>query len=172
MYNVDKIIIPMTARDTIATFISGKGLYMDNANVWFLSVAGASHNVMKAISCIINSTIFSVLGKAGANPQTGGYYKFNKQFLAPIPFPSRKITADAMVVSQLSTLHDEISELQNQYILASPARKELISHSLSAKWNELDNICYELYEVTDEEKTLIRNEGRTISRIELLNGVI
>lgn len=171
MYNVDKIIIPMTARDTIATFISGKGLYMDNANVWFLSVAGASHNVMKAISCIINSTIFSVLGKAGANPQTGGYYKFNKQFLAPIPFPSRKITADAMVVSHLSTLHDEISDLQNQYILASPARKEMISHSLSAKWNELDNICYELYEVTDEEKTLIGNEGRTISRVELLNGV-
>ena len=63
LYNVDKIIIPMTARDTIATFINDKGLYMDNANVWFITVKGASADLMKAITCIINSTIFTVLGK-------------------------------------------------------------------------------------------------------------
>ena len=50
LYNVDKIIIPMTARDTIATFINNKGLYMDNANVWFITVKGASANLMEAIT--------------------------------------------------------------------------------------------------------------------------
>ena len=171
MYYVDKIIIPMTARDTIATFIPNKGLYMDNANVWFISVAGASHNVMKAITCIINSTIFSVLGKAGANPQSGGYYKFNKQFLAPIPFPSSKITDSSDTVNRLASLHDEIMDLQSRYIAATPAIKDVISHTLTSKWDELDNISYELYEITDDDKALIISEGRTINRIELLNGV-
>lgn len=41
MYNVPKIIVPMTARDTIATFVPSTGLYMDNANVWFMTVEGA-----------------------------------------------------------------------------------------------------------------------------------
>ena len=60
---------------------------MDNSNVWCITVNGASTELMQAITCIINSTIFTVLGKSGANPQSGGYYKFNKQFLTPIPFP-------------------------------------------------------------------------------------
>jgi hypothetical protein len=171
MYFVDKIIVPMTARDTIATFVPNKGLYMDNANVWFISVAGASHNVMKAIACIINSTVFSVLGKAGANPQSGGYYKFNKQFLAPIPFPSAKITDNSTTISHLASLHDEIVDLQSRYISTVPAIKELISHTLASKWDELDDITYELYEITDDEKTLIISEGRSINRIELLDGV-
>ena len=170
MYYVDKIIIPMTARDTIATFISDKGLYMDNANVWFISVSGARHDVMKAITCIINSTIFSVLGKAGANPQSGGYYKFNKQFLAPIPFPCRKIVSGAQAVNQLSALYDEISNLQDRYITATPGGKEVITHTLSAKWTKLDDICYSLYEVTQEEEQQIKNVGRTMNRIDLLSG--
>ena len=60
----------MTAKDTIATYISNRGLYMDNANVWFITLADVDSKVMKAITCTINSTIFSVLGKADANPQT------------------------------------------------------------------------------------------------------
>lgn len=171
MYYVDKIIVPMTARDTIATFIAGKGLYMDNANVWFISVPSASRATMKAITCIINSSIFSVLGKAGANPQAGGYFKFNKQFLAPIPFPSEKITPKSEFTQCLSALYDNISELQNRYLTAPPVQKEIISQSLDRRWNELDKMCYKIYEVTDEEKRLIQAVGRTVNRVELLNGV-
>ena len=167
---MDKIIIPMTAKDTIATFIRGKGLYMDNSNVWFVYVDGASDALMKAIACVVNSTIFSVLGKAGANPQAGGYYKFNKQFLAPIPFPSSKLRNNSPAINILSAMHDDIVELQNQYTHSSHAIKEMLSHTLRAKWNELDEICYSLYEVNATEREQIAGIGRTIDRIELLNG--
>lgn len=171
LYSVDKIIIPMTAKDTIATFMQGKGLYMDNSNVWFVYVKGASDSLMKAITCIINSTIFSVLGKAGANPQAGGYYKFNKQFLAPIPFPVSKLNRTAPIINVLSAMYDDIAELQQQYTHSSHAVREMLSHSLSAKWKELDEICYDLYEVSEAEQKQISDIGRTIDRIELLNGV-
>lgn len=171
MYYVNKIIIPMTARDTIATYIQNKGLYMDNANVWFICIENASESIMKAITCVINSTIFSVLGKSGANPQSGGYYKFNKQFLAPIPFPSSKLENETQVVTMLSDLYDQIFELQNNYNGAIPSVKEVLKQTLVAKWQELDNICFDLYEVTAEEKSQILAIGRTVDRVELLGGI-
>ncbi|HPY83839.1 MAG TPA: N-6 DNA methylase [Ruminococcus flavefaciens] len=171
LYNVDKIIIPMTARDTIATFINDKGLYMDNANVWFITVEEASTDLMKAITCIINSTIFTVLGKSGANPQSGGYYKFNKQFLMPIPFPNEAVKEKADCVAKLAKYYTEISELQEQYLSATFNTKEIIAGQLRQLWAELDDICYSLYKVTDQEKQQIINMGRTVSRIDLLNGV-
>ena len=131
----------------------------------------ANKELMKAITCIINSTIFSVLGKTGANPQAGGYYKFNKQFLAPIPFPSAKLRGNCITTNILSTLYDDIAELQKQYIHAPSSVKEMLTHSLNRKWIELDDICYSLYEVNDTERKLIDSLGRTIDRIELLNGV-
>lgn len=171
LYNVDKIIIPMTARDTIATFINNTGLYMDNANVWFITVNGASADLMKAITCIINSTIFTVLGKSGANPQSGGYYKFNKQFLMPIPFPIKEVYENAECVTTLAKYYSDISELQEQYLSANFNTKEIIARQLNHLWAELDELCYSLYKVTEQEKQQITNVGRTVSRIHLLNGV-
>ena len=171
LYSIDKIIVPMTAKDTIATFMQNKGLYMDNSNVWFVYVDGATDLLMKAIACVVNSTIFSVLGKSGANPQDGGYYKFNKQFLAPIPFPSSKFRNNASVVNAFSAMYDDIVELQRQYTCASRPVKEMLSHTLRVKWNELDELCYGLYEVDEMERRQIADIGRTIDRIELLNGV-
>ena len=170
MYDVDKIIIPMTAKDTIATYISNRGLYMDNANVWFITIPNADDRVMKAITCVINSTIFSVLGKAGANPQAGEYYKFNKQFLTPIPLPSSKLMAGSDGVFRLSTLFDHITELQDRYLASSPNQKEIFKRALNEKWADLDEVCFSMYEVTDAEKSQIQDIGRTISRIDLLNG--
>jgi len=170
MYFVDKIIVPMTAKDTIATFIPNTGLYMDNANVWFIHVPNATHGIMKAITCIMNSTVFSVLGKNIANPQSGGYFKFNKQFLAPIPFPCNKITEGSDFVRMLSELYDQISVLQQNYIDSTPTSKDVFARALEDKWNVLDDICFELYETTEEEKSQILAIGRTVNRIELIGG--
>lgn len=161
----------MTAKDTIATFMQNQGLYMDNSNVWFVYVDGAPASLMKAITCVVNSTIFSVLGKSGANPQAGGYYKFNKQFLAPIPFPSSNLRNNSPAINTLSSLYDDIVELQQQYTHSSHAVKEMLSHTLRARWNDLDEICYELYEVSETERKQIADIGRTTDRIELINGV-
>ena len=161
LYNVDKIIIPMTARDTIATYVRDRGMYMDNSNVWFISMPTANQQMMKAIACIINSTVFSVLGKAGANPQSGGYYKFNKQFLLPIPFPVEQLHADNEMVQQLANLYDHIIELQRAYISSTPEQKAILQPMLRARWIELDEVCYRSYSIQPEERILIANIGRS-----------
>ena len=106
LYSVDKIVIPMTAKDTFATYISNYPLYMDNSNVWFITIDNSTDELMKAVTCIINSTIFSALAKCGANPQRGGYYKFNKQFIEPIPLPIDNITNE--ICTEFVKLYNKI----------------------------------------------------------------
>jgi len=166
-----KIIIPMTAYDTIATCSLNNGLYMDNANVWFVKVAGADDAEIKALTAIINSTVFSVLAKATANPQSGGYYKFNKQFLFPVPFPSKNITKNKEIIDRLTLLHDEIATLQNNFTASTPTGRDIARSALEKKWSELDQVCIELYELDEAQTQLIINEGRTICRIDLMGGV-
>lgn len=166
-----KIIVPMTARDTIATCSLNQGLFMDNANVWFIKVQNATDALMKAIAAVINSTVFSVLAKATANPQSGGYYKLNKQFLFPVPFPSASLKEGNEAINKLAALYEEINEQQTAFSNGSPNMKSIIRGTLTAKWDELDNVCYDLYELNKTQVTLIKTKGRTVNRIDLLNGV-
>ncbi|MCL2865711.1 MAG: BREX-1 system adenine-specific DNA-methyltransferase PglX [Lachnospiraceae bacterium] len=166
-----KIIIPMTAKDTIATCSLDEGLYMDNANVWFIKVVGADDSEMKALTAIINSTAFSVFAKATANPQSGGYYKLNKQFLYPVPFPIKNIVGNKSIIEQLALLHDEIATLQNNFASSTPTSRDIVRSALEKKWSELDNICFILYELDEAQTQLIHNEGRTVCRVSLLGGV-
>ena len=97
-----------------------------------------------------------------------GVYKFNKQFLSPIPFPSQRIIEDTESVSNLAQLYDDIFALQNRYLSSNPIQKEVIANSLKSKWNELDGICYALYDLSDDQINKVLAIGRTVSRIELL----
>lgn len=171
-YLTDKIIFPMTAKDTITTCSIGRDLYMDNANVWFIKINGADSNLLKAVCAMINSTIFSVLAKAKANPQSGGYYKLNKQFLLPVPFPSESLMTSQDSIYNLASINDEVDKLQEMYFVSTPSNKENIKALLTTKWLKLDEICYEMYGLSESQKQLIETEGRTISHLDLLNEVM
>jgi hypothetical protein len=166
-----KIITPMTAYDTIATCSLDDGLYMDNANVWFIRIVGADDSEIKALTAILNSTVFSVFAKARANPQSGGYYKLNKQFLFPVPFPSKNIVGNKEFIDRLALLHDEIVALQNNYVASTPTGRDIARSALEKKWNELDQLCFEIYELNEAQTQLVINEGRTVCRIDLMGGM-
>lgn len=89
----------------------------------------------------------------------------------PIPFPIDAINENAECVKVLSKYYSDISELQEQYLSANSNIKDVIAGQLRQLWSELDEICYGLYKVTAQEKQQIINIGRTVSRIDLLNGV-
>jgi type IIS restriction enzyme eco57I len=160
-----KIIVPMTTKETYATFVADKGLYMDNSNVWFLNYRGNNEIVMKALTMIINSTLFSVFGKSGANPANNGYYKFNKQFIEPIPLPNEKISPSNSLIIKLVGLYDEIKSLLEEYDKSNMVDKKSYRNMMEAKWQEVDICCMDLYEIEDDERMLINRVGRIESRI-------
>lgn len=160
-----KVIIPMTARDTFATYECNNGFYMDNSNVWFINIDTDEDIELKAIAMIINSTVFSVFAKSGANPQSGGYCKFNKQFLSPVPFPNAKMNKDDENAQRLSRLYDEIVSIMEQYKNTSEQNAIYYESVLESKWEEVDEVCEDMYELELLDRHEIRKMGRTLSRI-------
>lgn len=160
-----KIVIPMTTKEIYATFENKEGFYMDNSNVWFVNHKDNDEMLMKAITMIINSTIFSVFAKCGANQAGNGYYKFNKQFIEPVPLPNKKLKTSNKIVSKLASLYDELKLLLVEYGQATANDKLMYKGVMESKWQMVDEWCYELYGVDDDEKALIEGIGRVESRI-------
>jgi hypothetical protein len=164
-----KILLPMTANDTYATITQNSLHYCDNANMFFIEIPNKSERNLYAIAGIINSTLFSVLARSIALSQQNGYFKFNKQFIEPIPFPKSNFNSDEELVHEISVLARSIDEKQNQYKRASPRQKNTLKNLLETEWNTLDSKTYKLYELTDEQVSFFNSRGRNVNRIEILD---
>ena len=164
-----KILLPMTAIDTYATITQNSLNYCDNANMFFIEIPNKSERNLYAIAGIINSTLFSVLARSIALSQQNGYFKFNKQFIEPIPFPKVNFNTNNDLVEQTSALAQNIEENQKQYTRASPRQKTTLKNLLESHWNALDSKVYELYDLTDNQISFFNEKGRNINRIEILD---
>ncbi len=164
-----KVLIPMTANDTFASVTQNPLNYCDNANMFFVDIPKKNENNLYAIASIINSTLFSVCARSIANPQQNGYFKFNKQFIEPIPFPKEHFENNPDLVTEISVIGRNIEQLQNQYLSATPRQKKIYKNSLNNQWNSLDEKVYELYQLSDAEKDFFRGRGRNINRIQILD---
>lgn len=160
-----KIVIPMTSKDTFAAYESENGFYMDNANVWFITIDNGDDIEYKATTMIINSTIFSVFAKGGANPQSGGYYKFNKQFLTPVPFPNDRLSVNDEIIKELAELYDNMVKLTKQYNDAAMQNKDYFMRILIQKWDDVDELCNKLYGLNGEDWDKIKKVGRRLNRV-------
>lgn len=164
-----KILLPMTANDTYATITQNPLNYCDNANMFFIEIPNKSERNLYAVAGIINSTLFSVLARSIALSQQNGYFKFNKQFIEPIPFPKDNFNANNNLVDEISALAKNIEEKQNRYKSASPRQKNTLKNLLEIQWNTLDSKIYELYDLTDEQTSFFNRNGRNVNRIEILD---
>ena len=159
----------MTALDTFATVTFSDRTYCDNANVFFIDIPQKDENSLYALSAVINSTVYSVLARSIANPQSNGYFKFNKQFLEPVPFPVSNFRENEQLKSDLTVIAKRIDELQTNYKSSSPTQQRSIARLLATQWNALDELCYQLYELTDADKAFFNDRGRNIDRIQTLD---
>lgn len=165
-----KVPIPMTALDTFAMVTKSEENYCDNANVNFISMEDRSDLSLYAMAGIVNSTIFSVLARSIANPQTNGYFKFNKQFLEPIPFPVENFSSNELLKEAIAKISQAIEQAQTRYMNGTPNQKRAISRVLLRHWNSLDQKVYELYGLKEEEIHFFQKRGRNVNRIKFLTN--
>ena len=154
----EKICVPMTARYPQASVVTEQDVYCDNANMFFIQMPQATRCKLYAMAAIVNSTVFSTLARSVANPQQGGYFKFNKQFLDPVPVPCDALQKDNDDIKELAAVAERIESL-NQSIRQSPGNTGLV-HARELAWKKLDGICDRLYGITDDEHTALYNEKR------------
>lgn len=163
-----KVLLPMTALDTFAMVTFSDQNYCDNVNVNFVAIEDKSETNLYAISGIINSTVFSVLARSIANPQTNGYFKFNKQFIEPVPFPVASFAENEALKQEISEVAKQIESRQYLLLSASPNQRRAYENILRRLWLVLDQKVGELYGLDEVEMEFFKQRGRGINRIEFL----
>jgi len=164
-----KVMLPMTAMDTFANVTQNPLNYCDNANMFFIDIPDKSENNLYAVAGVINSTLFSILARLIALTQQNGYFKFNKQFIEPIPFPKEIFEQNHSLVIEIANLSKSIQKQQIVYKNSSPRQKKIIGILLNKLWDNLDNKVFELYQLSEDESRFFLKRGRNIDRVEILD---
>lgn len=163
-----KVLVPMTALDTFASITFSNDVYLDNVNINFIDPPLHDSDTLYALSAIINSTIFSVLARSMAGGALEGYFKLNKQFLDPVPFPINEFTSNLELKTQLAEVARKIQSTQDAYAKAPPNQKISLGKLLQNLWTSLDEFCFQLYQVGPTEKKLFIDRGRNVDRLSML----
>lgn len=150
-----KVVVPMTTFFPEASVIQEENIYCDNANVNFIQFSSKCDG-MYALACIISSKVFGVIAKHNANPSSGGYAKYNKEFLKHVPFPNQ-IFQENSKLKRLAGKGKEIERLNAELETCSFETQNTIRQALAHIWKEVDKECYRLYGLNKEEIVLIES---------------
>ena len=151
-----KLCVPMTAQYPQASVVLDKHVYCDNANMFFIQIDDVNETKLYALAGIINSTIFNTFARTIANPQRGGYFKFNKQFLDPVPVPQKAFSACNKDIKKLASIAKQIEQTNEQIKTSIGGKTTGLELSLKTLWRELDEICMKLYGIKKpEDKALL-----------------
>lgn len=155
-----KLCVPMTAQNPQAAVVKQEDAYCDNANMFFIQIQEITDDRLYAMAAIVNSTPFACFAKLIANPQRGGFYKFNKQFLDPVPFPCNEFRIFGEKMQQLANVARRIEEI-NTAICTNTTYATRLYPLLNTLWEEVDNLCCELYGLTEAEKEAVMSNPRS-----------
>jgi len=150
-----KLCVPMTAQYPQAAVVLDNHIYCDNANMFFVQLNEITETNLYALAAIINSTIFNTFARSIANPQQGGYFKFNKQFLDPVPVPKEELLQGSRRITRLANIARQIERTNEQLRNAIGGQRSGLEIALRSLWSELDQLCDDLYGLTREEKALV-----------------
>lgn len=140
-----KVCVPMTAQYPQASVVLDTHVYCDNANMFFIQVENASKKQLYALAAIMSSTIFNTLARSLANPQRGGYFKFNRQFLDPVPFPCKAFTEGNGSMAKLAWIAQQIEQTNEQIKGTIGGQTSGLELTLMTLWKQLDELCLKLY---------------------------
>ena len=154
-----KLCVPMTTQEPQAAVMNNETAYCDNANMFFINIEEITDDRLYALAGLINSTPFAFFAKSIANPQQNGYYKFNKQFLDPVPFPTQAYKEMSTDMMQLANVAKQIEQLHTRMI-ATPSRTSRYKPAVKTLWDELDSICCRLYQFTEDEINMVMSSPR------------
>lgn len=155
-----KLCVPMTAQYPQASVILDRHIYCDNANMFFVQLPNIDETHLYALAGIISSTIFSTFARSIANPQQGGYYKFNKQFLDPVPVPRDEFLTGSRRISRLANIARNIERINEQLRAAVGGQRSGLEAALRGLWRELDKECDKLYGLSKTEKAIVYQTTR------------
>jgi hypothetical protein len=107
---------------------------------------------------LLNSKLLDYLTKKVSTRFSGGFFAYNKQYIQALPIILPKDVSQNALKDQIAALSSKITKL-NQTIstISDSSRIELLKREATVYEENIDELVYELYAVTAEERQLIES---------------
>ncbi len=122
-----------------------------NAGGYAITTETNDINELKYLLGILNSNVTTFFISKVASCFKGGYYSFGKHSFEHFPLPSSELNNEPLInlVNEMLKLH---KDLQNTKI---PTERKLIQQQIELTDKKINEIVYELYNLTEEEINII-----------------
>jgi len=160
LHNRRKMAIPRLVSRLAAICDSEGHFYLDNVDVGGLILKEKDDAQWLYILGLLNSKLLDFYLHRISVPFRGGFYSANRQFLEPLPIHHINFdnTAEKKMHDDLVALVNKMLELNKRLapIRNTPCneRDELL-REINHTDNEIDNLVYDLYGLTEEERKII-----------------
>ena len=160
MWEQPKLMVPYMVTH-LATYLDHtEGFYFINVTTGGYGITSADPTISLPYLCgLLNSRLLDFYFRSVTTPFHGGYFAANKQYIEQLPIrpinfsdPADKARHDKMV-----KLVDRMLELNKQKHAGklAPSQVERVGREIAATDAEIDDLVYELYMITDEDRKII-----------------
>lgn len=109
---------------------------------------------------ILNSTLWTFLFSKISSEIRGGFYRWKRQYMVPLPIRAINFSnpADVALHSRMVSLVEQMLSLHKQHAEAkTPHDKTALQRQIDATDHQIDLLVYELYGLTEEEIAIVEH---------------
>ncbi len=159
VFESKRIITPQISLGCNMTLCS-EGIYHNSMPYSLLPCSSRAEQLQYWLGLLNSKLLWWFLASTG-NVLRGGYFRFKTNYLKPFPVhtinfnnPTEKAKHDRIVqlVEQMLALHQQLAEAK------TPPQKSMIQKQINVSDRQIDQLVYELYELTAEEIAIV--EGK------------
>jgi len=159
MWEEPKLLVPYMTTELAAYLDRTDHYYFINVTTGGYGITLAEGGMTLAYVCgLLNSRMLDFYFKQVSTNFHGGYFAANKQFIEQLPIRTidfsdkNDIEKHDHMVSLVETMLDLHKRLQE---VRTPHERTMIERSIAATDRDIDQLVYELYELTDEEIRIV-----------------
>jgi type I restriction-modification system DNA methylase subunit len=160
MWEQPKLMVPYMITDLSAYFDGTEGYYFINVTTGGYGITTNVASINLAYLCgLLNSRLLDFYLKNVSTTFHGGYFAANKQYIEQLPIrpidfsdPADKARHDRMVALVERML--DLNKRKHSGKLA-PSQVDRVDREMAATDNQIDELVYELYGITDDERKII-----------------
>jgi hypothetical protein len=160
MWEQPKLMVPYMVTDLATYLDQADGFYFINVTTGGYGITSADPGVSLHYLCgLLNSRLLDFYFKGVTTPFHGGYFAANKQYIERLPIrPINFFEAqDKARHDKMAALVDRMLEMNKKKHSGKLAPSELdrLEREIASTDAEIDELVYELYGVSDEERKVI-----------------
>ena len=158
-----KLVVPRLVYHLEAAYDSDGVWYLDNVDVGGIILKDSSEKNYKYVLGLLNSRLLDFYFQQFSAPFRGQYRSANRQFISPLPIKQTnpKNQGERQLHDRLVALVGRMLELQERLTAKGDMRDDeraQIEREIERADREIDDLVYDLYGLTQEERAIVEEE--------------